>query len=135
MRSVVTEVGIFSTGFGLVLMALAIAVYCMLETSERLLGMPRGLVIASGFALLGIVCIVPGMLLLARRSKGLVWACVVCGSIPAIAYVALNVSAGISTRNILGTAFFAAVPIMLATRGLKAIEEIGTQAIQSHNDQ
>ena len=134
-RSVVTEVGIFSAGFGLVLMGLAVAVYCILETSEQLLGMPRGLAIASGLALFGIVCSVPGVLLLAIRSKGLVWACVGCASLPAIAYVALNVAAGSSPRNLLGTAFFAAVPVMLATRGMKAIEEINTRATQSHDNE
>lgn len=133
-RSVVTEVGIFSTGFGLVLMGLAVAVYCILETSEQLLGMPRGLTIASGLALSGIVCIVPGVLLLAMRSKGLVWACVVCASVPAVAYVALTVAAGGSPRNLVATAFFAAVPVMLATRGLKAIEEINVQATQDRSD-
>ncbi len=135
-RSIVTEVGVFSVGFGVVLIALAIAGFCITSKEpEQLFGMPRGQVFASVLALLGIVCIVPGVLLLAMRSKGLVCACIVCASIPAVAYLGLAASFGLAQRDIIGTAIFIAVPVMLIIRGIKAMEEIDKQASQGDSEE
>ena len=133
-RSAITEVGIFTAGFGIVLLVLAVAFY-LGNNNDKLFGMPRMLVIGSVVGFLGVLCTVPGILLLIMRSKPMIWASVVCASLPAIVALGLLTLVVARTQDFIGLAFLIGVPALLIARGLKATQEVDEQIAKRENSE
>jgi hypothetical protein len=132
-RSVITEVGLFAAGFGAILLTMGIVFY-LSNNPDKLMGMPRGQLIGSVVGLLGILCMVPGVLLLIMRSKPMIWASLVCASIPSLLVFGLLATAAATAKDFIGLVFFLAVPALLFARGLKALKEVDEEIAKARGE-
>ena len=128
-RSVVTEMGIFAIGFGLIVAA----VWCvMLVVAAESGGTAESRLFIAGAITLPVCALsfAAGVtLLIARKIWGII-ACVVCGVLLSLVVIGLQVVALGGLPINLMTLVLVAVPVVLAIRAPKAIEEVRRGAAQ-----
>ena len=65
----------------------------------------------------------------------MIWACVVCASLPAIVALGLLLMVVGTIQHFIGLAFFIAIPVVLVTRGLTAAQEVDQQAAKTEGSE
>lgn len=127
-RSVVTEVGIFCIGVGLLVMVAGIAMWSTGPDNPRLFGMPRYLTFGIPITAVGLINTFCGALAIVVRSSWSIILCICAGAMICVTYHVLMFGAGVGVGcNCLSIIMYA-IPAGLFLRGREAMAEISQLA-------
>lgn len=124
-KSLVTEVGIFAIGLGVILLTGIIwIVNGMPDSSPPFFGMARrtGIGLAGGIP--AILNLLAGVFLLVKRNSLGIAACMLASVSIAIAWFAIMIGSGVGVRFNLLTLIAVGIPMILIARASKALSEI-----------
>lgn len=123
-KSVITEVGIFSIGIGVLLgIAAFFTITGVRDNAPYFFGMQRKYGIGVPIAVVAVLNFASGVIVLATRSKLAIVLSIVCAVLVALVYFAIMILSGAGIGINLITIVVCLVPILVISRGKIAIKE------------
>lgn len=133
---IVTEVGVFGVGLGLLLTLSGGALLAAGGGDATVGGIPRRLILAVPMIALGLVHLGSGTLVLLVRQAWTIVLCMLAGAALFVTYCGLMVTTGVGIRFNCLLLVMIAVPAALYLRGREALAELsGRRATRRHSDQ